>query len=268
MGLKWHRQDREAVLAALRRGERPDMATTMACGPLDELLALHEELGNFSVCDEFEVARERAGIADGLLLRTLASLPFVTEPSLSGAAGALFREPALLLQLGWPPVQIREGDNRRHRHPAGRQRPADLFFDLAKQRRVGILARVPLASGLLTGKLTRQSTFPPDDHRNFNRHGEAFDVGETFAGVDFELGLRAVERLRPLVPAGATLAQFALRWILMFDAVSCVIPGAKNRQQALDNVRAAELPALSQAVLAQVRQIYDELVREQVHQRW
>jgi aryl-alcohol dehydrogenase-like predicted oxidoreductase len=149
-----------------------------------------------------------------------------------------------------------------------RQRPADLFFDLARKRRVGILARVPLASGLLTGKLTRQSTFPPDDHRNFNRHGEAFDVGETFAGVDFELGLRAVERLRPLVPAGAMLAQFALRWILMFDAVSCVIPGAKNRQQALDNVRAAQLPALGEAVLAQVRQIYDELIREQVYQRW
>ena len=149
-----------------------------------------------------------------------------------------------------------------------RQRPADLFFDVARKRRVGILARVPLASGLLTGKLTRQSTFPADDHRNFNRHGEAFDVGETFAGVDFEVGLRAVERLRALVPAGATLAQFALRWILMFDAVSCVIPGAKNRQQALDNVRAAELPALSQTTLAQVQQIYEELIREQVHQRW
>lgn len=149
-----------------------------------------------------------------------------------------------------------------------RQRPADLFFQLAQQRQVGILARVPLASGLLTGKMTRQSTFPPDDHRQYNRHGEMFDVGETFAGVDFELGLQAVERLRPLVPPGATMAQFALRWILMFDAVSSVIPGAKNRQQALDNARASDLPALSAETMAQVQAIYNELVRDQVHHRW
>jgi hypothetical protein len=165
MGLKWYRQDREAVLAALRRGERPDMATTMACGPLDELLALHEELGNFRVLDEFEVARERAGIADGLLLRTLASLPFVNEASLSGGAGALFREPALLLQLGWAPVQIREGDNRRHRHPAGRQpdslpchpdtlrdalrRVSEQAWDTAQRAGVGTL----YGRGLVRGKV-------------------------------------------------------------------------------------------------------------------
>ena len=149
-----------------------------------------------------------------------------------------------------------------------RQRPAELFFQLAQKRQVGILARVPLASGLLTGKLTRQSTFPADDHRQFNRHGEMFDVGETFAGVDFELGLQAVERLRPLVPPGATMAQFALRWILMFEAVSCVIPGAKNRQQALDNARASDLPALSAETMAQVQVIYNQLVRDQVHHRW
>jgi len=121
MGLTWYRRDEEAVLAALRRGERPDLATTMASGPLDELVALHQELGIFQALDDLEVARERAGVPDGLLLRTLATLPFLKEPSLSGAAGALFREPAILLQLGWAPVQIRQGDNGRHRHAEGRQ---------------------------------------------------------------------------------------------------------------------------------------------------
>jgi aryl-alcohol dehydrogenase-like predicted oxidoreductase len=149
-----------------------------------------------------------------------------------------------------------------------RQRPAELFFELAKQKEVGILARVPLASGLLTGKMTSRTTFTDDDHRKYNRHGEAFDVGETFSGVDYDTGLEAVERLRPLLPQGATMAQFALRWILMFDAVSCAIPGAKNRQQTLDNARSAELPALDQHTMAQIESIYDELIREQVHQRW
>jgi len=149
-----------------------------------------------------------------------------------------------------------------------RQRPAELFFELAKQRQVGILARVPLASGLLTGKMSRQTVFTADDHRNYNRHGEAFDVGETFSGVDYESGLEAVESLRSLVPEGVTMAQFALRWILMLDAVSCVIPGAKNRQQAGDNARAANLPAFSPETMAQIEAIYDETIREQVHQRW
>ena len=117
----WYRQDREAVLAALRRGERPDLATTMACGPLDELVALHEELGILAALDGLAVQRKRTGVADGLLLRTLATLPFLNEASLSGAAGALFREPAILLQLGGAPAQMRAGGNRRHRHPAGRQ---------------------------------------------------------------------------------------------------------------------------------------------------
>jgi len=149
-----------------------------------------------------------------------------------------------------------------------RQRPADLFFDLAKQRQVGILARVPLASGLLSGKMTRQTTFAADDHRNFNRHGEAFDVGETFAGVDYDVALDAVEQLRPLVPAGASMAQFALRWILMFDAVSCAIPGAKNAQQAQANAQAADLPPLSDEVMARVRAIYEANIRPLVHHRW
>ncbi|NKQ36374.1 MAG: aldo/keto reductase [Chloroflexi bacterium] len=149
-----------------------------------------------------------------------------------------------------------------------RQRPSELFFGLAQEAQVGILARVPLASGLLTGKMSRETTFTADDHRQYNRHGEAFDVGETFSGVDFERGLEAVEGLRPFVSPGATMAQLALRWILMFDAVSCAIPGAKNRAQALDNVNAVNLPPLSDEVMAQIQAIYDEEIKEQVHQRW
>lgn len=149
-----------------------------------------------------------------------------------------------------------------------RQRPAEQFFPAAQAKRVGILARVPLASGLLTGKMTLQSQFAADDHRNFNRHGESFDVGETFAGVPYEVGLAAVEELRRLVPGGATMAQLALRWILMYDAVTCAIPGAKRPSQAEDNVRAAELPALSDAQMAAVRDVYERLIKPHVHQRW
>jgi aryl-alcohol dehydrogenase-like predicted oxidoreductase len=141
-----------------------------------------------------------------------------------------------------------------------RQRPAELFFELAKQNQVGILARVPLASGLLAGKMRSQTVFTADDHRNYNRHGEAFDVGETFSGVDYESGLEAVERLRPLVPVGVTMAQFALRWILMFDAVSCAIP--------VDNARTADLPPLSQETMQQTQAVYYKYIRGQVHQRW
>jgi aryl-alcohol dehydrogenase-like predicted oxidoreductase len=149
-----------------------------------------------------------------------------------------------------------------------RMRPAELFFPEARRRRVGILARVPLASGLLAGKMTPQTAFGADDHRNFNRHGERFDVGETFSGVDFETGLAAVEELRKLVPAGATLAQLALRWILMFAAVTCAIPGAKRPSQVEDNVRAADLPPLTDAQMAKAREIYDTYIRNLVHQRW
>ena len=149
-----------------------------------------------------------------------------------------------------------------------RQRPAGLFFREAKRREVGILARVPLASGLLTGKMSRDTHFDESDHRNFNRHGEAFDQGETFAGVDFDTGLEAVRELQALVPEDATMPQFALRWILMFDAVSCAIPGAKRPEQVTDNARAADLPPLSDEVTARIREIYDSRVREQVHHRW
>jgi aryl-alcohol dehydrogenase-like predicted oxidoreductase len=149
-----------------------------------------------------------------------------------------------------------------------RLKPADSFFAEAKARRVGVLARVPLASGLLTGKLRPDSRFADDDHRQYNREGQAFDQGETFSGVPYETGLAAVERLRPLVPAGATLAQLALRWILMFDAVSCAIPGARTPAQARDNAAAAALPPLTEQAMAAVRAVYDDAIRAQVHHRW
>ncbi len=149
-----------------------------------------------------------------------------------------------------------------------RQRPAGLFFEAAKARDVAVIARVPLASGLLTGKLSAASTFAADDHRQFNRHGEAFDVGETFSGVPYEVGLAAVERIRPLVKGDATMAQLALRWILMFDAVTVVIPGAKNAAQARANALAAELPALPEAEMATLRAIYDADIKPHVHHRW
>lgn len=149
-----------------------------------------------------------------------------------------------------------------------RQRPAELLFKLAKEADVAILARVPLASGLLTGKMTRESTFASDDHRNFNREGEAFDRGETFSGVDFQTGLRAVEELVRIKPSEATMAQFALRWILQFDAVSLAIPGAKNPEQARTNAAASEIASLDWGTLEKVRRIYDEHIRAQVHDRW
>src|SRR5690348_15621840 len=148
-----------------------------------------------------------------------------------------------------------------------RHRPNELFFPEARRRGVGILARVPLASGMLTGKLTRESQFASDDHRNFNRHGEAFDVGETFSGVDYETALEAVEQIRELLPPGVTMAQFALRWILMFDAVTCAIPGGKRPSQVVENCPASDLPALPESTMQAVREIYDAKIRAGVHQR-
>jgi aryl-alcohol dehydrogenase-like predicted oxidoreductase len=149
-----------------------------------------------------------------------------------------------------------------------RLKPAEELFTQAWNRRVGILARVPLASGMLTGKLTKASTFAADDHRRFNREGEAFDRGETFSGVPYDVGLEAVERLRPLVPAGATMSQLALRWTLMFEAVSCAIPGAKTSRQARENAAAASLPPLSPETMAAVKAVYDERLRPLVHSSW
>lgn len=149
-----------------------------------------------------------------------------------------------------------------------RQRPAELFFHEARKRRVAIIARVPLASGLLTGKITPETTFPPDDHRNFNREGQAFDRGETFAGVNLERAFQALEELKKLVPQGYTMAQFALKWILMFPEVTTVIPGAKNARQAEENARASSLPPLSEDVMKEVERIYNTYIRADVHHRW
>jgi len=149
-----------------------------------------------------------------------------------------------------------------------RQRPAELFFAQAKLKQVGILARVPLASGLLTGKFRADTQFADDDHRNFNRQGQRFDVGETFSGVDYQVALAAVDEIRALVPANVSMSQFALRWILMFDAVTCAIPGGKRPDQVADNALASALPALTPEVMASVRKIYDSMIRPLVHQLW
>ncbi|WP_434041247.1 MULTISPECIES: aldo/keto reductase [Sorangium] len=149
-----------------------------------------------------------------------------------------------------------------------RQRPAELLFPEAERRQVGILARLPLSSGLLTGKMSAATKFAADDHRSFNREGAAFDKGETFSGVDYNLGLEIVEELRPLVPPGVSMGAWTMRWILMQDAVTCVIPGAKRPDQVDQNASAADLPALPQETMAKIREIYDRRLRPVIHQLW
>jgi len=149
-----------------------------------------------------------------------------------------------------------------------RQRPAERFLAEAARRDVGVLARVPLASGLLTGKMTKQTVFDSADHRQYNRHGESFDVGETFAGVDYETGLAVVEELRSLVPEGTTMAQMALRWILVNEAVTAAIPGAKTPEQARANAAASDLAPLPPAAMERIARLYEERVKPLVHQRW
>jgi aryl-alcohol dehydrogenase-like predicted oxidoreductase len=149
-----------------------------------------------------------------------------------------------------------------------RQRPSDLLFAEARRRKVGILARLPLSSGMLSGKFTRTSTFAPDDHRTFNRHGEAFDRGETFSGIEYETALRLVDELRPLVPPGTSMAQMALRWILMAPAVTCAIPGAKRPTQVEENAVAADLPPIPEAAMKAIDALYQQQVRPLVHQYW
>ncbi|GAB0113215.1 aldo/keto reductase [Acidisoma sp. C75] len=149
-----------------------------------------------------------------------------------------------------------------------RQKPAEALFDLVRQRNVAIIARVPLASGLLTGKFKPDTDFEDSDHRKFNRNGEAFDVGETFSGVPYEVGLAAVEKIRPLVGEDASMARLALRWILMFEAVTVAIPGARTAEQAVSNAAAAALPPLSGSVMERLRAIYDADIRPHVHGRW
>jgi aryl-alcohol dehydrogenase-like predicted oxidoreductase len=149
-----------------------------------------------------------------------------------------------------------------------RQRPSGLFFNEAIRRKIGILARLPLSSGMLAGKLTSATRFDSDDHRAFNRDGAAFDKGETFSGFDYETGLKAVESLRSLVPSGMSMAEFALAWILMFPAVTCAIPGAKRPEQVIQNVHAADLPPLSEETMSAVEALYNEQVKPHVHHYW
>ena len=149
-----------------------------------------------------------------------------------------------------------------------RQRPHDLFFEQALKKNVGIIVRVPLASGLLSGKITAETKFADDDHRKFNRNGEFFDVGETFAGVPLDVALEAVEQVRPLVPQGASMAQFALAWILQSKAVSVVIPGARNEEQAKANAAASDLAAIPSETLTALADVYERLIKVHVHQKW
>ena len=149
-----------------------------------------------------------------------------------------------------------------------RQRPCDLFFTEATRRKVGIFARLPLSSGMLTGKLNSNSSFASDDHRAFNRYGEAFDRGETFSGLDYETGLRAVELLRQLIPENFSMTQMALRWILMFPEVTCAIPGAKKPEQVLENVLSADLPPLNDETMYAIESIYNQEVKKHVHHYW
>lgn len=149
-----------------------------------------------------------------------------------------------------------------------RQRPADLFLGMALRHDVGVLARLPLSSGLLTGKFTAASTFEATDHRQFNREGQAFDKGETFSGIAFDKALAAVEQLRPVVPEGMSMTQFALKWCLMHPGVTCVIPGGKNPAQVAENSAASDLPALTEAQMAAVEAVYGARIRPLVHDLW
>lgn len=149
-----------------------------------------------------------------------------------------------------------------------RQRPAELFFEQAQKKNVGIIVRVPLASGLLTGKFSQNSTFTKGDHRNFNRNGEHFDKGETFSGIDYETGLAAVNELKAVFPDYPNLAPVALRWILMFGAVSTIIPGASSPEQATANLEALQTPTLTPEQLAAVNAIYEKYIKKSVHQLW
>ena len=149
-----------------------------------------------------------------------------------------------------------------------RQKPAELFFKEAAKNNVAIIVRVPLASGLLTGKMNKDSSFPQNDHRNYNINGDAFDVGETFSGVNYEKGLMAVEKLKELIPSGFNLTDLALKWILMHEEVSVVIPGAKNREQATNNVKASDLHDIDASLISKINSIYDDIIKEDIHPRW
>lgn len=149
-----------------------------------------------------------------------------------------------------------------------RQKPIDEFFQKAREKNTGIIARVPLASGLLTGKLNKETKFGRNDHRTYNRKGEAFDKGETFSGVDYETGLMAVEEIKQLFDGGYGLYLYALKWILMFEEIGCVIPGASSRVQVEDNVKATDLEALTREQMTSIKEIYDKYIKDNVHDLW
>jgi aryl-alcohol dehydrogenase-like predicted oxidoreductase len=149
-----------------------------------------------------------------------------------------------------------------------RQRPHEFFFKRAAERNVGIIVRVPLASGLLTGKFSKKSSFEPGDHRNFNRNGEMFDKGETFSGIPFDVGIDAVEELKKRLPVEMTLTDLALKWILMKKEVSCIIPGASRTEQVHTNMKAMHLPALEESMLKEIDHIYEKYIKNYVHQLW
>lgn len=149
-----------------------------------------------------------------------------------------------------------------------RQRPSELFFSEARKKDIGIIARVPLASGLLTGTFSEKTVFEPQDHRNFNRNGEAFDKGETFSGIDYELGLKAVEALKALFPETPNLAPIALQWILSFKEISCIIPGASKVNHVLSNLSVYDTPKLTAEQISEMNKIYDEFIKPSVHQIW
>jgi aryl-alcohol dehydrogenase-like predicted oxidoreductase len=257
------RERPERLVVATKFGRR---------APLDVKNYTYESLRSW-----LERSRENLGL-DAVDLVQLHSLPWETyyTPSVFDACDRLVGE-GLVRAYGVSVEKVEEA-LKAIEYPgvatvqiifnAFRQRPSELFFREAVARDVGVIARVPLASGLLTGKFDRSTHFASDDHRAYNRHGESFDVGETFSGVDFETGLEAVEELRPLVPAGATLAQFALRWILDFEAVSTVIPGAKTPEQAVANAEASGLPPLSSETRGAVEEVYRRRIAPEVHQRW
>lgn len=149
-----------------------------------------------------------------------------------------------------------------------RLKPQELFLPKAQEKNIGVIARVPLASGMLTGKMRKDTAFDKDDHRAFNQKGEAFDKGETFSGVEYSIGLEAVKRLGDLKPDHMTMAQFALKWILMNDAISCIIPGGKTPEQVAQNVAASDFERLNEEAMNGVGKIYEELIKKEVHHLW
>ena len=265
----------ERLIARLlqEREERLYVATKFGRrAPLDPSLYTYENLRGW-----LERSRENLGV-EAVDLVQLHCPPWETYylPEVHEACGRLVQE-GLARAYGVSVEKVEEGLKAIEYDGVAtiqiifnmlRQRPAELFLDQARKRDVGVIVRVPLASGLLTGKFDHTTTFASDDHRDFNRHGEQFDMGETFSGVDYEMGLEVVEELRPLVPQDTTLAQLALRWILTFAGVSTVIPGAKTPEQARANAAAADLSPPPPETMERIAEIYRERVAPLVHQRW